>query len=145
MAGGCGDGRHGSHDRPRARQHQNSDFGARLVRARADDVRLAPAVREALLVGLDTPFEAIERVDGDAAGWVLTALKIAVAALVDQRPAAEVLLDVVRLGGDADTNGAIAGGILGARDGLDAWPTRWTDVLEYREELLAAAATFSSR
>lgn len=76
---------------------------------------------------------------------MLTALKIAVAALVDQRPAAEILLDVVRLGGDADTNGAIAGGILGARDGLGAWPARWTDMLEYRGELLAAAAAFSSR
>jgi len=126
-------------------QPQGPDFGTHLVRARTEDTRLAPAVRQALAVGLDTPLETIEGVNGDAAGWVLTALKIAVAALIDHRPAAEVLLDVVRLGGDADTNGAIAGGILGARDGLDAWPARWTDVLEYREELLAGASTFSAR
>ncbi len=32
---------------------------------------------------------------------------------------------IVNLGGDADTNGACAGGLLGVRDGADAVPARW--------------------
>jgi ADP-ribosylglycohydrolase len=72
-------------------------------------------------------------------GYVLTALTLAVAAVRDPRPFAEVLADVVRLGGDADTNGAIAGGLLGARDGLGAIPQAWLDRLQFRDELLAAA------
>jgi hypothetical protein len=30
-------------------------------------------------------------------------------------------------GGDADTNGAIVGALLGARDGVDAIPRAWVD------------------
>jgi poly(ADP-ribose) glycohydrolase ARH3 len=36
----------------------------------------------------------------------------------------------VRCGGDADTIGAMAGAIAGARDGADAIPGRWLDALE---------------
>ena len=36
----------------------------------------------------------------------------------------------VRCGGDADTIGAMAGAIAGARDGATAIPTRWRDTLE---------------
>ncbi|MBI4944078.1 MAG: ADP-ribosylglycohydrolase family protein [Actinobacteria bacterium] len=74
-------------------------------------------------------------------GYVLTALTLAVAAVLDPRPAADVLVDVVRLGGDADTNGAIAGGLLGARDGLGALPEAWLGRLQLRDEFLAAART----
>jgi ADP-ribosylglycohydrolase len=42
-------------------------------------------------------------------------------------------------GGDADTNAAIAGGALGAAQGLGALPERWTARLEYAAELRALA------
>jgi ADP-ribosylglycohydrolase len=45
-----------------------------------------------------------------------------------------VLVDVVRIGGDSDTNGAIAGGLLGARDGIENIPERWLERLQFREE-----------
>jgi ADP-ribosylglycohydrolase len=35
------------------------------------------------------------------------------------------LIDVVNRGGDADTNGAITGALLGARHGAAAIPDRW--------------------
>ncbi len=109
------------------------------VQASSQDVRLASAVRDAISTGADRTVDEVDGVNGPGAGWVLTSLQVAVAALLDPRPAAQVLLDVVRLGGDADTSGAIAGGLLGARDGWEAWPQRWLDVLEHRVVLLEAA------
>jgi ADP-ribosylglycohydrolase len=67
-------------------------------------------------------------------GFVLQSLSVAIAAVLDKRSFEDVLVDVVRLGGDTDTNGAIAGGLLGARDGVNAIPERWTEMLQFREE-----------
>lgn len=67
-------------------------------------------------------------------GYVLQSFTVAVAALLDQRSLEDVLVDVTRIGGDTDTNGAISGGLLGARDGLEAIPERWLDKLQFRAE-----------
>lgn len=77
-------------------------------------------------------------------GYVLHSLSLAVAAVLDPRPLEEVLIDVVHLGGDADTNGAIAGGLLGVRDGADAIPARWVNALQYADRMRAAAAPLMS-
>lgn len=69
-------------------------------------------------------------------GFVLQSLTVAIAALLDSRSLEDILVDVVHIGGDTDTNGAIAGGLLGARDGLEAIPERWARTLQYREEFL---------
>ncbi len=46
---------------------------------------------------------------------------------------AEGLLAVVHAGGDADTNGAVAGSVLGARFGFEAIPAQWvSDLLEQK-------------
>lgn len=73
-------------------------------------------------------------------GYVLHSLSLAVAAILDGRGMEVVLADVVHLGGDTDTNGAIAGGLLGVRDGAGSIPTQWTDVIRYRQHLIDAAA-----
>lgn len=67
-------------------------------------------------------------------GYVLNSLKLSIAALLDQRSLEDVLVDVVRIGGDSDTNGAIAGGLLGARDGIEKIPERWLERLQFRNE-----------
>ncbi|PSN70382.1 ADP-ribosylglycohydrolase family protein [Corynespora cassiicola Philippines] len=72
-------------------------------------------------------------------GYVLQSLSVAVAALLDERSLEDVLVDVVRIGGDTDTNGAISGGLLGARDGIAAIPERWQRVLQFREEFESLA------
>lgn len=71
----------------------------------------------------------------DSGGYVLTSLAIAVWAVCQPRPAEAVLSEVCNAGGDADTNGAIAGGLLGVRHGASAWPTRWVDTLQRAAEL----------
>lgn len=74
----------------------------------------------------------------DAAGFVLDSLSLAVAAVLDPRPLPEVLIDVVRVGNDTDTNAAIAGGLLGVRDGVAAIPARWRSRLQFADEFTAA-------
>jgi ADP-ribosylglycohydrolase len=78
-------------------------------------------------------------------GYVLDSLSLAVAALVDPRSFEDVVVDVVRTGKDTDTNGAIAGGLVGVRDGVGAIPQRWLGTLQFREEFLAAAGALDRR
>lgn len=75
----------------------------------------------------------------NAAGFVLDSLSLAVAALLDPRPLPAVLIDIVRVGHDTDTNAAIAGGLLGARDGAAAIPPAWRALLQFGDEFTAAA------
>lgn len=81
----------------------------------------------------------------EGAGYVLDSLSLAVAAVLDPRPLEDVLVDIVRLGHDTDTNGAIAGGLLGARDGAAAVPPRWRDRLQFADEFTLAARTLAAR
>jgi len=46
----------------------------------------------------------------------------------------------ISLGHDADTNAAVAGALLGCRDGIDSIPVRWLEPLLEQERLRAAAA-----
>ena len=71
---------------------------------------------------------------GKARGYVLESLMLAIAAILDERSLEDVLVDVLRVGKDTDTNGAIAGGLLGARDGVEAIPERWREILQFRNE-----------
>jgi ADP-ribosylglycohydrolase len=77
----------------------------------------------------------------DAAGFVLDSLSLAVAAVLDPRPLTNVLIDIVRIGNDTDTNAAIAGGLLGVRDGASAIPAAWLSVLQFADEFITAAET----
>ena len=47
----------------------------------------------------------------------------------------EALMALVNAGGDADTNGALAGAVLGARYGASAIPLRWTAYIPQKERL----------
>lgn len=75
----------------------------------------------------------------DTSGYVLATLQVGIWALLQSRPLEEVLVDVANLGGDADTTAAVAGGLLGVRNGVDAIPPRWLEQLEYRQQLLELA------
>ena len=51
----------------------------------------------------------------------------------------DALIAVVNAGGDTDTNGALAGALLGARYGASAIPPRWTSHVAQRERLIDLA------
>lgn len=86
-----------------------------------------------------TRAEAATAADGPAAGYVGTTLGVASAAMRTAASFEEGLRWAVNLGGDADTNGAVAGAVLGARFGASAIPPRWLERLSVREEASALA------
>lgn len=61
------------------------------------------------------------------AGFVRVGFRLAFWQLHHAPDVARGLIDVVNRGGDADTNAAIAGALLGARDGLGTLPRRWVE------------------
>jgi ADP-ribosylglycohydrolase len=105
----------------------------------ADDLKCA-MVRDAIKEGETLPLARVATegprgsIRVSTHGYVLNALKLSIAALLDPRSFEDALVDVVRLGGDTDTNGAIAGGLLGARDGIEKMPGRWLEKLQFRKE-----------
>jgi ADP-ribosyl-[dinitrogen reductase] hydrolase len=69
-------------------------------------------------------------------GWVLIALQNAFFQLVVGSAVEPALIETVGRGGDTDTNGAIAGALLGAADGRASLPVRWVmPVLTCRPDL----------
>jgi len=79
------------------------------------------------------------RVDGWDQGYTIVTTQIGFSALCGGAPFDDALIEVVNKGGDADTNGAVAGALLGARDGYRAIPTRWSGRLAEAERILGIA------
>jgi len=77
-------------------------------------------------------------IDGPDQGFCLFTAGIAFQALLRGGDVETELRRVVSLGGDTDTNAAVAGALLGARDGVDGLPTAWlerlTDAMAIRTE-----------
>jgi ADP-ribosyl-[dinitrogen reductase] hydrolase len=74
----------------------------------------------------------------DPIGYVLLCLERALLSLRDAASFESGLIDVVNLGGDTDTNGAVAGALLGARFGPDGIPERWRRALRKLRPVYAA-------
>jgi len=77
-------------------------------------------------------------------GYVLDSFNVAVEAIVSTRSFEEAIVEAVNRGGDADTIGAIAGGLAGAMYGYNDIPHRWISKLNEMDravmDSLAAAA-----
>lgn len=72
-------------------------------------------------------------------GYVLDTLEVAVWAICQEDSLENLLIKIVNRGDDADTVAAVAGGLLGARDGVRAIPNRWCSPLEYEETAVRLA------
>ena len=79
--------------------------------------------------------------DGESSAYVPDTLRTVLDAFFSTESFEECLVKTVNRGGDADTAGAIAGTIAGARYGLAAIPRRWVNALDagLREELASLA------
>lgn len=99
----------------------------------ADDLALVDAAVEDLardLTAAEADEPGVYRVELDllrTAGFVRVAFRLAFWHLVHTPSWRDALVDVASRGGDADTNAAIAGALLGARDGVTAIPRAWLD------------------
>lgn len=105
--------------------HQISDIGRKYDERIPEfiDLSLSPDIR------------ALELQDEDSVGYTLRTLAAALWAYWHARTFEEGLLAVVRAGGDADTNAAVACAILGAKFGYQAIPAEYKEGLIYREQL----------
>ena len=65
------------------------------------------------------------RFDGHDMGYTLLSLQAALISCWRAESFEQGLRQVIEAGGDTDTNGAIAGAVLGARFGLEGIPERW--------------------
>ena len=79
--------------------------------------------------------EALDLQNWDSVGYTLKTLAAGLWAYWHSETFEEGLLAVVRAGGDADTNAAVACAILGAKFGFHAIPSEYVDGLIYREQL----------
>jgi len=105
---------------------------ARAVRRRHEPGELYAAAREiaqamqpALRAVVDAAASAPPAEFQHQMGWVLIAVHNALFHLAQATPFAAALRATVAAGGDTDTNGAIAGALLGAVYGRDAVPAQW--------------------
>ena len=78
----------------------------------------------------------LEDYEHDPGGWTVYTTRLALLCLLDAPDFRSGVQAVVRLGGDADTNGAVAGALLGAGFGASEMPPRWLEDLEGGEDLL---------
>jgi ADP-ribosyl-[dinitrogen reductase] hydrolase len=69
-------------------------------------------------------------VDGPDQGFCLFAAAVGLQAVLTDEDSEGGLRRVVGLGGDTDTNAAVAGALLGARDGVDGLPPAWVARLQ---------------
>jgi ADP-ribosyl-[dinitrogen reductase] hydrolase len=88
------------------------------------EVSVPESVREAVLEATDAQIADV-CLDDDSMGYTLLALVVALIAFWRAADFEQTLRSVIECGGDTDTNGAVAGAMLGARFGLEAIPTRW--------------------
>jgi ADP-ribosyl-[dinitrogen reductase] hydrolase len=86
----------------------------------------------------------IRPVDGPDQGFCLYATGAGFQALLRAGTFEDRLLYVVSLGGDTDTNGAVAGALIGAALGRPALPAAWLERLKDREALEAEAASLAA-
>jgi ADP-ribosyl-[dinitrogen reductase] hydrolase len=78
-------------------------------------------------------------VDGPDMGFTLFTAGLALQVAAEQPPFEEGLRYVVGLGGDTDTNAAVAGALLGALHGRAGLPVGWLDRLQDRNAIEAEA------
>lgn len=79
----------------------------------------------------------MDGVDLKPSGYVVDSFKCALHAILTTDNFEDALIKAVNMGGDADTIGAITGGLAGAYYGYDAIPMRWKEKLmpDVREKL----------
>jgi len=106
-----------------------------LARTRTLSAHVRRAAVDAILEDLNLALEPDPQLYGGEVdllktqGFVRVALRLAFWELYRAQSFEEALVDVVNRGGDADTNAAVTGALLGAFWGEQAIPRRWRDAV----------------
>lgn len=97
------------------------------------DGRITPFIENACSL----PIEDVHLDDADSMGYTLKAMSAGLWAFFHAENFEHGLLEVIHEGGDADTNGAVAGSILGAKFGYHSIPQKYIDGLTHKDILEA--------
>ncbi len=100
-------------------------------------LRVNEAPAELLAAVRRVPLERREELPivGDRAWDAVTCVEVALWAAWHEPGLEAALIWLANAGGDTDTNAAVAGGLLGARDGEGAIPARWLEALPELDRL----------
>ena len=93
----------------------------------SEDTLDAPAAVLDAIRATPGPDLDVMSLDGGDMGYTLKAMQVALWCAREAKDFEEALITVVSAGGDTDTNGAVAGAVLGARFGSGAIPPRWKE------------------
>ena len=92
-------------------------------------------IEEFITLSQNEDIKALDLQEEGSIGYTLRTLAAGLWAYWHAETFQDGLLAVVRVGGDADTNAAVACSLLGAKFGFNAIPTEYVDGLIYREQL----------
>lgn len=92
-----------------------------------------PRIDPALVGIVDGFYLSKERAEISSSGYVVDTLEAALWAVAKTSTFEDALIRAVNLGDDADTVGAVAGQLAGAKYGLSTIPQRWLAPLAWRE------------
>jgi ADP-ribosyl-[dinitrogen reductase] hydrolase len=104
-------------------------------------VEVPAALRDALA---PVVADAVDTDDLRSTGYVVDTLQTALWYGLRSDTAEGALVDVVNMGGDADTVGAVTGAVVGARFGADALPEAWVAELDGADDLRGLARDLAS-
>lgn len=108
---------------------------APAVAAAGAPVEVAEAIRSVEAATLDD----FELDDPASMGYTLKTLQVGLWSLGQPDDFEATLIEVVSAGGDTDTNGAVAGAVMGSRVGVGSIPDRWLKNLHARGRLTTLA------
>ena len=92
-------------------------------------------IEEYLTLSLEEDIKQLDLQNETSMGYTLKTLAAALWAFWHADSFQDGLLKVVRAGGDADTNAAVACAVLGAKFGFQSIPQEYVNGLVYREQL----------
>ncbi|UCC83915.1 MAG: ADP-ribosylglycohydrolase family protein [Gemmatimonadota bacterium] len=104
-----------------------------------DGVGAPEEVGEAVRHSATSDLGGLDLDESSSIGYTVRAMTAGLWALLNARDFETTLLEVIRAGGDTDTNGAVAGAVLGAKFGASAIPQRWIEGLPDPHRMTALA------
>ena len=93
---------------------------------------------------LDSSVMDLPRASIQSDGYVVSTLEAALWCVANHDDFRSTVLAAVNLGDDADTTGAVAGGMAGLHYGFNAIPPEWIAALARRDDVMALAERFAT-
>jgi ADP-ribosyl-[dinitrogen reductase] hydrolase len=104
-----------------------------------DGVGAPPEVGQAVRRSATSDLGGLDLDESSSIGYTVRTMTAGLWAFLNANDLETTLLQIIRAGGDTDTNGAVAGAVLGAKFGASAIPERWIRHLPDPDDLTSLA------